>query len=108
MQLASSLARLTGLAWIVWSGATARADDAADFYRGRTITLIAGFNAPASETSVCVASPASAFKTIDDALHTEMVTGTAGTSTYDFPVVLNDFPVVLNNVLGTKLKLVKG
>jgi hypothetical protein len=30
-----------------------------------------------------------------------MVTGTAGTSTYDFPVALN-------NVLGTRLKLVKG
>ena len=57
--------------------------------------------APASETNVCVASPASPFKTIDDTFKTEMVTGTAGTSTYDFPVVLN-------NVLGTKLKLVKG
>ena len=30
-----------------------------------------------------------------------MITGTAGTSTYDFPVVLN-------NVLGAKFKLVKG
>jgi len=46
-------------------------------------------------------STASVFKTIDDTFKTEMVTGTAGTSTYDFPVVLN-------NVLGTKLKLVKG
>src|ERR1700681_1059334 len=63
-----------------------------------------GFNwigAPASETSVCVASPTSAFKTIDDTFRSEMVTGTAGTSTYDFPVVLN-------NVLGARLKLVKG
>jgi tripartite-type tricarboxylate transporter receptor subunit TctC len=57
--------------------------------------------APASETSICVASPASAFKTIDDTFKTEMVTGTAGTATYDFPMVLN-------NVLGTRLKLVKG
>jgi hypothetical protein len=48
-----------------------------------------------------VASPASPFKTIDDTFKAEMVTGTAGTSTYDFPVVLN-------NVLGTRLKLVKG
>ena len=48
-----------------------------------------------------MASPASAFKTIDDTFKAEMVTGTAGTSTYDFPVVLN-------NVLGTRLKLVKG
>jgi len=163
---------------------TARADDVADFYRGRTISLIAGFNvgggadayarviarhlgahipggpavvvknmqgagsmlaanhifnvspkdgseiglfagnivvdpviggvpsqydarrfnwigAPASESNICVASPASVFKTIDDTFRTEMVTGTAGTSTYDFPVVLN-------NVLGTRLKLVKG
>jgi tripartite-type tricarboxylate transporter receptor subunit TctC len=168
----------------VLAASPARADDAADFYRGRTLTLIAGFNvgggadayarlvarhlgahipgnpsvvvknmqgagsvlaanhvfnlspkdgseiglfagnivvdpviggvpaqydarkfswigAPASETSICLASPASAFRTIDDTFATEMLTGTAGTSTYDFPVVLN-------NVLGTKLKLVKG
>lgn len=57
--------------------------------------------APASETSVCVASPATRFKTIDDTFAHEMITGTAGTSTYDFPIVLN-------NVLGTRLKLVKG
>ena len=178
------LARLAGLVWIVLSGPNARADDIADFYRGRTISLIAGFNvgggadayarviarhlgahiaggpavvvknmqgagsmlaanhvfnvspkdgseiglfagnivvdpviggvpsqydarrfnwigAPASESNICVASPASVFKSIDDTFKTEMVTGTAGTSTYDFPVVLN-------NVLGTRLKLVKG
>jgi tripartite-type tricarboxylate transporter receptor subunit TctC len=166
------------------SAAAARADDVADFYRGRTLTLIAGFNvgggadayarliarhlgtyipgnpnavvknmqgagsvlaanhvfnvsprdgseiglfagnivvdpviggvpakydarkfgwigAPASETSICLASPASQFRTIDDTFTAEMITGTAGTSTYDFPVVLN-------NVLGTRLKLVKG
>jgi tripartite-type tricarboxylate transporter receptor subunit TctC len=162
----------------------ARADDVADFYRGRTLNLIAGFNvgggadayarlvarhlgkhvpgnptvivknmqgagsvlaanhvfnvspkdgseiglfagnvaidpviggvpakydarkfnwigAPTSEINVCVAAPTSAFKTIDDVFKTEMVTGTAGTSTYDFPVVLN-------SVLGTRFKLVKG
>ncbi len=184
MKLGVGLARLAGLVWIVLSAPTARADDVADFYRGRTITLIAGFNvgggadayarviarhlgahipggpavvvknmqgagsmlaanhvfnasprdgseiglfagnivvdpviggvpfqydarrfnwigAPASESNICVASPASVFKTIDDTFRTEMVTGTAGTSTYDFPVVLN-------NVLGTRLKLVKG
>jgi tripartite-type tricarboxylate transporter receptor subunit TctC len=182
MKLAVALAHLVAAA--VLSGPAARADDVADFYRGRTITLVAGFNvgggadayariiarhlgahipggpavvvknmqgagsvlaanhiynvsprdgseiglfagnivvdpviggvpakydartlnwigAPASETSVCLASPASVFKTIDDTFKTEMVTGTAGTSTYDFPVVLN-------NVLGTRLKLVKG
>jgi tripartite-type tricarboxylate transporter receptor subunit TctC len=184
MKLGVGLARLAGLVWIVLSAATARADDVADFYRGRTISLIAGFNvgggadayarviarhlgahmpggpavvvknmqgagsmlaanhifnvspkdgseiglfagnivvdpviggvpfqydarrfnwigAPASESNICVASPESVFKTIDDTFRTEMVTGTAGTSTYDFPVVLN-------NVLGTRLKLVKG
>jgi tripartite-type tricarboxylate transporter receptor subunit TctC len=57
--------------------------------------------APASETSICLASRQSKFHTIDDTFATEMVTGTAGTATYDFPVVLN-------NVLGTRLKLVKG
>jgi tripartite-type tricarboxylate transporter receptor subunit TctC len=183
MKLAVRWAQLAGLA-VVLSGAAARADDAADFYRGRTVSLVAGFNvgggadayarliarhlgphvpgnpavvvknmqgagsvlaanhlfnvsprdgseiglfagnivvdpviggvpakydarkfnwlgAPASETSICVASPASLFRTIDDTFRAEMVTGTAGTSTYDFPVVLN-------NVLGTRLKLVKG
>src|SRR5215831_7269259 len=46
--------------------------------------------APASETSICLASPASQFRTIDDTFTAEMITGTAGTSTYDFPVVLNN------------------
>ena len=184
MKLAVRLVPLAGLACMVLCGSAARADDVADFYRGRTITLIAGFNvgggadayarviarhlgahipggpavvvknmqgagsmlaanhvfnaspkdgseiglfagnivvdpviggvpfqydarrfnwigAPASESNICVASPSSVFKTIDDTFRTEMVTGTAGTSTYDFPVVLN-------NVLGTRLKLVKG
>jgi tripartite-type tricarboxylate transporter receptor subunit TctC len=182
MKLAVGLAHI--LAALVLLAPAARADDVADFYRGRTLTLIAGFNvgggadayarvvarhlgrhlpgapavvvknmqgagsvlaanhifnvsprdgseiglfagnivvdpviggvpskydarrfnwlgAPASETSVCLASPMSPFKTIDDTFKAEMVTGTAGTSTYDFPVVLN-------NVLGTRLKLVKG
>jgi tripartite-type tricarboxylate transporter receptor subunit TctC len=57
--------------------------------------------APAAESDVCLASKASSFKTFDDVLKREMVTGAAGTSTYDFPVVLN-------GLLGTKFKLVKG
>jgi tripartite-type tricarboxylate transporter receptor subunit TctC len=57
--------------------------------------------APASETAVCLASKATSFKTFDDVLMREMVTGAAGTGTYDFPVVLN-------SLLGTKFKLVKG
>jgi tripartite-type tricarboxylate transporter receptor subunit TctC len=168
----------------VLSAATAGADEVADFYRGRNVSLIAGFNAgggadayarlvarhlgrhvpgnpnvivknmqgagsvlaanhifnvsardgselglfagnvaidpviggvpskydarrfnwigaPTAETNVCVAAPRTAFKTLDDVFKTEMVTGTAGTSTYDFPVVLN-------SVLGTRFKLVKG
>jgi tripartite-type tricarboxylate transporter receptor subunit TctC len=172
MKLAVGLAHLVAAA--VLSGPAARADDAAEFYRGRTITLVAGFNvgggadayariiarhlgahipggpavvvknmqgagsvlaanhvynvsprdgseiglfagnivvdpviggvpakydarklnwigAPASETSICLASPASPFKTIDDTFKTEMVTGTAGTATYDFPVVLKGY-----------------
>jgi tripartite-type tricarboxylate transporter receptor subunit TctC len=177
-------AHLAAILAALLAAAAARADDVADFYRGRTLTLIAGFNvgggadayarliarhlgayipgtpnvvvknmqgagsvlaanhvfnvsprdgseiglfagnivvdpviggvpakydarkfgwigAPASETSICLASPASAFRTIDDTFTAEMITGTAGTSTYDFPMVLN-------NVLGTRLKLVKG
>ena len=184
MMLGVRLLSLCGLAAILLPLSAARADDVADFYRGRTLSLVAGFNvgggadayarliarhlgahlpgnptvvvknmqgagsvlaanhvfnvspkdgselglfagnivvdpviggvpsqydarkfawigAPASETNVCVASPASGFETIDDTFKKEMVTGTAGTSTYDFPVVLN-------NVLGTRLKLVKG
>jgi hypothetical protein len=57
--------------------------------------------APSSDSNVCLSSEKSAFKTIDDVLAREMITGTAGTSTYDFPVVMN-------NVLGAKFKLVKG
>jgi tripartite-type tricarboxylate transporter receptor subunit TctC len=57
--------------------------------------------APSSDSNVCLSSPSSAFKTIDDVLRREMITGTSGTSTYDFPVVMN-------NVIGTKFKLVKG
>jgi tripartite-type tricarboxylate transporter receptor subunit TctC len=57
--------------------------------------------APSSDSNVCLASPKSTFKTLDDVLAREMITGTAGTSTYDFPVVLN-------NVLGAKFKLIKG
>lgn len=57
--------------------------------------------APAAESDVCIASKTSAIKTFDDVFKREMVTGAAGTSTYDFPVVLNA-------LLGTKFKLVKG
>src|SRR5262249_12449049 len=54
-----------------------------------------------SDSNVCLSRPESPFKSIDDVLTREMITGTAGTSTYDFPVVLN-------NVLRTRFKLVKG
>ena len=57
--------------------------------------------APASETSVCLAGKSTSFKTFDDVLAREMVTGAAGTGTLDFPVALN-------SLLGTKFKLVKG
>jgi tripartite-type tricarboxylate transporter receptor subunit TctC len=57
--------------------------------------------APAAESDVCIASRNSSFKTFDDVLHRDMITGAAGTSTLDFPVVLN-------SLLGTKFKLVKG
>src|SRR5204863_9503845 len=57
--------------------------------------------APAAETSICLSSKSTAFSTFDDLFVKEMVTGAAGTSTYDFPLALN-------NLLGTKFKLVKG
>jgi tripartite-type tricarboxylate transporter receptor subunit TctC len=57
--------------------------------------------APSADSNVCLASPKTTFKTIDDVIAREMITGTSGTSTYDFPVVMN-------NVLGAKFKLVKG
>jgi tripartite-type tricarboxylate transporter receptor subunit TctC len=57
--------------------------------------------APSSDSNVCLSSLSSSFKSIDDVIRREMVTGTSGTSTYDFPVVMN-------NVIGTKFKLVKG
>jgi len=57
--------------------------------------------APAADISVCLASRTTSFHTFNDVLAREMVTGAAGTSTYDFPVVLN-------SLLGTKFRLVKG
>jgi tripartite-type tricarboxylate transporter receptor subunit TctC len=57
--------------------------------------------APAAASDVCVAAKTSSFKTFDDVFKRGMVTGAAGTSTYDFPVVLN-------SLLGTKFQLVKG
>ena len=57
--------------------------------------------APSADSNVCLSSLATPFKTIDDVLKKDMITGTAGTSTYDFPVVMN-------NVIGAKFKLVKG
>jgi tripartite-type tricarboxylate transporter receptor subunit TctC len=57
--------------------------------------------APASETAVCLASKTTSFKTFNDVLAREMVTGAAGTGTYDFPIVLN-------SLIGTKFKIVKG
>jgi tripartite-type tricarboxylate transporter receptor subunit TctC len=57
--------------------------------------------APSSDSNVCLSSLSSSFKSIDDVIRREMITGTSGTSTYDFPVVMN-------NVIGTKFKLVKG
>ena len=57
--------------------------------------------APSSDSNVCVASLKSPFKTIDDAIKTEMITAASGTSTLDFPLVMNA-------VVGTKFKLIKG
>ena len=57
--------------------------------------------APASDSQVCLASATTSFKTIDDLFTREMITGTAGTATLDFPLTMN-------NVIGTKLKLVRG
>jgi len=57
--------------------------------------------APASESLVCLSSSKTPFKTLDDVLKREMITGTSGTATLDFPVAMN-------NVIGAKFKLVKG
>jgi tripartite-type tricarboxylate transporter receptor subunit TctC len=57
--------------------------------------------APAADSQVCLASAKTTFKTLDDVFTREMIVGVAGTATIDFPLTLN-------NVLGTKLKLVRG
>src|SRR5260370_21652483 len=44
MKLAARWAHLAGLVAVVLSGTVARADEVADFYRGRTLSLLAGFN----------------------------------------------------------------
>jgi tripartite-type tricarboxylate transporter receptor subunit TctC len=56
---------------------------------------------PYSDTSLCVSWHTAPFRTIADTLETEMVTGAFGNAG-------TDFPTALNNVIGTKLKLVKG
>ena len=67
-------------------------------YEARAFNWI---GAPSSDSNVCLSSPQTTFKSIDDVLEREMVTGTSGTSTLDFPLTMN-------NVIGTKFKLVKG
>ena len=67
-------------------------------YEARAFNWI---GAPSSDSNVCLSSPKTTFKTIDDVLKREMITGTSGTSTLDFPLTMN-------NVIGTKFKLVKG
>lgn len=57
--------------------------------------------APSSDSNVCLSSPKSTFKTIDDVLKREMIIGTSGTSTLDVPLTLI-------GVLGARFKLVKG
>jgi tripartite-type tricarboxylate transporter receptor subunit TctC len=57
--------------------------------------------APSSDSNVCVSSLKSPFKTIDDVIKKEMITAASGTSTLDFPLVMN-------GVIGSKFKLIKG
>jgi tripartite-type tricarboxylate transporter receptor subunit TctC len=56
---------------------------------------------PYSDTSLCISWHTSPFRTILDTLQYEMVTGAFGNAG-------TDFPTALNNVVGTKMKLVKG
>jgi tripartite-type tricarboxylate transporter receptor subunit TctC len=57
--------------------------------------------APASDSQICLASGKTNIKTLDDVFTRELIVGTAGTATIDFPLTLN-------NVLGTKLKIIRG
>jgi tripartite-type tricarboxylate transporter receptor subunit TctC len=56
---------------------------------------------PYSDTSLCVAWHTTPFRTIADTLQNEMVTGAFGNAG-------TDFPTALNNVVGTRMKLIKG
>jgi tripartite-type tricarboxylate transporter receptor subunit TctC len=56
---------------------------------------------PYSDTSLCISWHTAPFRTIADTLQNEMVTGAFGNAG-------TDFPTALNNVIGTKMKLVKG
>lgn len=67
-------------------------------YDSRDFTWIGN---PAAELDVCIARPEKGFKSFDTLFTREMVTGTSGTATWDFPVALN-------SILKTKFKLVKG
>jgi tripartite-type tricarboxylate transporter receptor subunit TctC len=67
-------------------------------FDGRRFTWL---GSPNSDVALCIARPDTAFRSLDDVLRNEMITGTASSGTLDWPMALN-------NVLGTKLKLVKG
>jgi tripartite-type tricarboxylate transporter receptor subunit TctC len=67
-------------------------------FDGRRFTWL---GSPNSDVALCIARPDPAFRSIDDVLRNEMITGTASSGTLDWPMALN-------NVLGTKFKLVKG
>ncbi|MGE5540525.1 MAG: Bug family tripartite tricarboxylate transporter substrate binding protein [Gemmatimonas sp.] len=56
---------------------------------------------PNTDVSLCISWHTTPFKRLDDVMKTEMITGSAGTSTLIFPIAMN-------NVLGTKFKLIKG
>jgi tripartite-type tricarboxylate transporter receptor subunit TctC len=56
---------------------------------------------PNTDVSVCISWHNTPFKTLDDVLGHEMITGSAGTSTLSFPTAMNA-------ILGTKFKLIKG
>lgn len=56
---------------------------------------------PNTDVSICISWHNTPFKTLDDVLRDEMITGSAGTSTLSFPTAMNA-------ILGTKFKLVKG
>jgi tripartite-type tricarboxylate transporter receptor subunit TctC len=90
----------------------ARAQSAAEFYKGMTVDLYIGYSVGGGytwigsandEVSVCVAWESSGVTRFEDVLAKQLTVGSSGIGDDTY-----QFPAVLNGVLGTKFKIITG